>query len=200
MKLPKPKLPIGKKKPNQSPVGKDSVQAWLPVQDIADGIFFRPDGHPVGVIRVQPAAFNLLSENERARRIATLYEAIQSLPGKVQIAAVPRPIDLDQYIRDLDSRHVEADGARKRLLGSYKTYVRTIVAGAEAMEKRFYVLVLASNADLDELNQRMREFIAYLSRADLNAYVCPYSEILDMHFTFFHSAQAAFERAEGGSY
>lgn len=198
MKLPKLKLSLNKKKADEQPAhGHESVQSWLPVQDIDDGMFYRPDGKAVGVIRVQPAAFTLLSDRERERRVTTLFEAIQSLPGRAQIVAVPRPIDLDQYLRDLDSRHQEADGARKRLLHGYKSYVRTIVAHAEAMEKRFFVLIPNTTDQADELFQKMREFVANLERADLYSHICESREILDLQFTFFNAAQAAFERAEG---
>lgn len=192
MKLKLPRL----RKVSVKQQSQDSVQTWLPIKDIAEGIMYRQDGLPVAVVRVQPAPFSLLSDRERERRITTLFEAIQSLPGQIQIAAVPRPIDLDQYIRDLDQRHELADGPRKRLLRGYRGYVRNLVAGAEAMEKRFFVLIVGESNAEEELLQRSREFVSNLSRAELTAHVCDFREILDLQFTFFHAAQAAFERAD----
>lgn len=194
MKLKLPKL-SKKRNATKSPQDLDSVQAWLPIKDIADGIMYRQDGLPIAVVRVQPAPFNLLSDRERERRITSLFEAIQSLPGQIQIAAVPRPIDLDFYIRDLDQRHQDADGPRKRLLRGYRGYVRDLVAGAEAMEKRFFVLVVGEVGAEAELLQRSNEFVSNLGRAELTAHICDFREVLDLQFTFFHSAQAAFERA-----
>lgn len=178
-----------------------AVQAWLPVQDVDRGLIVRTDGALVAVVRVEPAPFSLLSDRERERRIGALHGAIQSLPGAVQIAIVPRSIDLDQYLRDLESRLREADGPRRALLRGYLTYVRSLVGSGEALERRFYVLVAMASADAkrrgarDELVQRTTEFVAALGRAELTAHRCDDREVIDLLFSFLHPVQAAFERA-----
>lgn len=178
-------------------VSKDSiVQNWLPVKDIKEGLIYHSDDKPVAVVRVEPSAFSLLSGREKERRISALFEAIQAVPGDMQIAAVPRPIDLDVYIQSLEERLRETEGRRKAILRGYTNYVRKITAGAEAMEKRFFLLLPGTKGNEDELIHNTKEFVGELGRAELNAHICSYQEILDMLFSFFHMAQAAFERAE----
>lgn len=178
-----------------------SVQSWLPVQDVDRGVMVRSDGALVAVVRVEPSPFGLLSDRERERRISALHEAIQALPGAVQIAVVPRPIDLDAYLRDLEGCLREADGARRGLLRGYLAYVRSLVGSGEALERRFYVLIPVAGADAqrrgarDELLQRATEFVAALGRAELQAHLCDDREIIDLLFVWLHPAQAAFERA-----
>lgn len=176
---------------------QNTVQRWLPVQDVSAGILRRSDDRLVAVIRVEPAAFTLLSQAERARRIAALHEAIQALPGAVQICAVPRPIDLDAYITDLEAKLVEVDGSRKTILRGYVHYVRSLAASAGAMERRFYLLIPGGKGkgSREELLQRAGELVAALGRAELQAHLCSDQEVLDLLFCFFHPAQAAFERA-----
>ena len=177
-----------------------AVQGWLPVQDVDRGLIVRTDGVLVAVVRVEPAPFALLSDRERERRIGALHEAIQALPGAVQIVVVPRPIDLDQYLRDLESRLRETDGPRRALLRGYLTYVRSLVGSGEALERRFFVLVPMSPADSkrrgarDELIQRTTEFVGALGRAELTAHLCDDREVIDLLFSFLHPAQSAFER------
>lgn len=176
----------------------NTVQRWLPVQDVSGGFLVRAGGHLVAVIRVEPAAFSLLSQAERARRITALHEAIQALPGAVQVCAVPRPIDLDAYITGLEAKLVEADGSRRGVLRGYVHYVRRLAANAEALERRFYVLIPGEGKDRgsrEELQQRAHELVAALGRAELQARLCDDQEVLDLLFCFFHPAQAAFERA-----
>lgn len=174
----------------------NTVQNWLPIKDIKEGLIYHSDGKPVAVVRVEPSAFTLLSEREKERRISALFEAIQAVPGDMQIAAVPRPIDLDVYIKDLEEKLQETQGKRKTMLRGYANYVRKITAGAEAMEKRFFILIPGTKKGEDELLHKTQEFIGELGRAELDAHICSYQEILDMLFSFFHMAQAAFERAE----
>ena len=180
--------------------GAPAVQDWLPVADIDRGLIVRSDGVLVAAVRVEPAPFGLLSDRERERRIGALHEAIQALPGAVQIAVVPRPIDLDAYLRDLEGRLPEADGNRRTLLRGYLSYVRGLVGGGEALERRFYVLIPANaqggsrRGAREELTQRAVEFVAALGRAELQAHLCDDREIIDLLFTWLHPAQAAFER------
>lgn len=159
----------------------------------------RADGSFVAAVRVDPAAFALLSDRERERRIAGLHEALQALPGGAQIAVIPRPLDLDAYLASLESLLVEADGARRGLLRKYLRYVRGLVTSAGALERRFYVLVNSDTrgpVSRDELLQKARELVAALGRAELSAHLCDERELIDLLFVFAHPAQAAFERAE----
>lgn len=197
-KMFKPKQPAaaGNKRAAASGV-PPVVQNWLPVRHVFSGLLTRSDGRLAAVVRVEPAAFSLLSQAERTRRIAALHEAIQALPGPVQICAVPRPIDLDAYIADLEAQLADAEGSRKAVLRGYVQYVRRLAANAEAMERRFYVLMAGEEQQKgspEELLQRVQEFVAALGRAELQAHLCDDQEVLDLLFCFFHPAQAAFER------
>lgn len=191
------KLPGAKKSPAPAP-GQDTVQKWLPVRDVQSGLVVRQDGVPVAVVRVEPAPFSLLSDRERERRIAALFEAVQGLAGAAQVLSLARPLDLDAYIEDLEARLREADGARKAILRGYLSYVRGLAAAGSAVERRFYVLIPGEagkkKGGREELMARAREFLAALSRAELSARLCDDREILDLLFCFFNPAQAAFER------
>lgn len=181
----------------EKPTGHPVVQGWLPVQNVLSGLIQRTDGSLVGVMRVEPMAFGLLSPEEKNRRITGLHEAIQSFQGAMQICAIPRPINLDAYISELEGQLVEAEGSRKGVLRGYLQYVRALVASAQAMERRFYILMPANDymkGARGEVVQRMSEFIAALGRAELQAHICSEQEILDLLFCFFHPVQSAFER------
>ena len=175
-----------------------TVQNWLPVQHVSSGLITRSDGRQVAVLRVEPASFNLLSVTERARRITGLHEAIQALPGSVQICSIPRPIDLDLYISGLEGQLEDAEGGRKNVLRGYIQYVRRLATNAEAMERRFYVLMAGEEkkkGSEEKLLQKAQEFAAVLGRAELHAQLCNDQEVLDLLFYFFHPAQASLERS-----
>ncbi len=176
-----------------------SVQDWLPVRDVDRGLMVRDGGALVAVVRVEPAAFGLLSEGERDRRIGALHEAVQALPGAAQILVVPRPIDLDAYLGSLEATLAEAEGMRRSALRGYLGYVRAVVGGGEAQEHRYYVLLPAEGvrrSAREELVARAAEFVAALTRADLRAHLCDDAEILDLLYGWLHPAHAARERVE----
>ena len=175
-----------------------TLQGWLPVQDVADGVMVRADGSLVAAVRVTPAPFALLSAGERDRRITAMREALQGLTGAAQIVCVPRPVDLDGYLAHLGGLLAGATGTRRALLTGYLRYVQGLAAGGEAVERRFYVLLPGEGqapGAAGDLLQRAAEFAAALSRAELDAHVGDQSELLDLLFSFLHPLQAAFERA-----
>lgn len=196
----KKKLPdiplLSQKKNKKNPNGREnqSVQKWLPIEDINAGLMQIKSGQVAAVIKVDPAPFTLLSELEKDRRIKSLYEAFQSLSSGAQIFCMPRPIDLDQYLTGLEDLLKETDPGRRPILRGYLNYVRGIVSGAEATERRFYILIPEEKQRADELQKKVREFITMLTKAELKAEQCSEAEILDLLFCFFNPAQAAFER------
>jgi len=196
-----PDIPLLSRKQKKKRKGKDpvehtrqTVQKWLRVEDISDGLMQLKGGQAAAVIKVEPAPFTLLSEQEKDRRIKSLYEAFQSLSSRAEIFCMPRPIDLDQYLLSLEDLIKETDPGRRPILRGYLNYVRGIVSNAEATERRFYILIPEEKTRADELMKKVREFVAMLSTAELKAEKCSESEILDMLFCFFNPSQAAFER------
>ncbi len=172
-----------------------SVQSWIPVRAIEDGVIARGDGVSVAALRVLPAAFGLLSESERERRIALVHEALQGLSGRAQLCSLPRPVDLGAYTLDLERRLAAAAGPRRGLLAGYLRYVRALTgagSGAPALEHRHYVLLAGEpGAPPDGLRLRAAEFAAALGRADLEAVPCGDAELEGLLRSFLEPLHAA---------
>ena len=190
--------------PDLSAAAKATAQAWLrgEVADVAGGLIHRGDGALVAVLEIEPANIALLSDRERAQRIRALHEALQGIRDAFQILALPRPIDLDAYIGDLDRLLAAADPGRRRLLGEYARYVRRVTGSGEAMERRFYLVLPLAGTEArrkgaaGDLLQRAAEVSAALGRADLRGRVLDDRGLIDLLHTFLHPATSAFERGE----
>lgn len=179
-----------------------AVQDWLPVRDVAGGVVVRADGGLVAAIRVKPVPFGLLSDREQERRVTALHEAIQGITGPAQIVVIPRPLDLDAYIADLDRQLGEAQGVRRNLLRGYAGYVRGLAAGGQAIERRYYLLLQAEGRQRgarEELLTRAREVARDLERAELPAQVLDDTELIEMLYTFLHPARPAERAADFGA-
>ncbi|WP_227766359.1 hypothetical protein [Zhaonella formicivorans] len=176
----------------------NTVQNWLPFRDLEDYLISTKDNRLIAVLRVMPLNINLKSDNEKGRIISAVHEAFNGLQFPIQIFAVPRPIDLDMYIRKLQELSSDAGNfKRKTLLLDYIRYVTGMVAGGEALEKRYYILLSAEKGKNSkaELLQKAHELGSGLSRAGLAVSVCDGQEIFDLMFTFHNPVQVAFEKA-----
>ncbi len=186
--------------------GAKTVQDWLPVRDLDGGLIVRADGGMGAVIRVEAAPFGLLSDRERDRRIRACHESLQGIDGAVQILAVERPVALDSYLDGLEAGLRESAGARRAVLRGYLSYVRRVVGSGDAPDRRYYVLLSATETTgrrkgllRDELAQRARDVAASLGRAELRAHVCDDAEVLDLLVAWLHPAHAARERVEAAA-
>ena len=195
MTLPRVKVP---KKTTPPDPAKATAQRWLPAADVSDGFIQRRDGALVAALRIAPVAIALLSDREKATRISAFHAAVNGLTDGFQIVSVPRPLDLDGYLRGLEDQLRTVDARRRRLLSQYLGYVRHTVAGGEALERRYYMLLTGDGrrkGARDDLLRRVNELRAALGRASLTATLCDTSELLDLIFVHLHPAQAATERA-----
>lgn len=166
-----------------------TAQAWLPYRDIAAGWIVRRDGQHVGVLAIEPVNLSLLSARETRRRVRALHEALQGIDSAWVWVALPRPIDLDAYITSLEAERHEADGARARLLREYTRYVREIVAGGQAVERRYYMLF--AGRDRLALAETVEEARAALERAGLTARRLDDAGLLDLCRSWAHPASTA---------
>lgn len=187
----------GKKKPAKQQqvdqAARKAVQDWLPWKDIAGGVITRKDGQVVAVLKVEPFNLALKSENEKKRIITAVHEALNGQREAFQVLSMGRPVDLDAYLKSLQDLAREAsNAARKKLLQEYIRYVGALVAGGEALERRYYILL--PGKEQVEVLQRAHELASNLERAGLKVNICEDHEIIDLLFVFLHPAQAAFER------
>ena len=190
--------------PDPAAVAARTAQQWMgsEVADISGGLIQRGDGALVAVLKIEAANIALLSDRERAQRIQALHEALSGVPDAFQILCLPRPIDLDSYLADLDRLLAEADTKRRHLLVQYVAYVRRVTGSGEAMERRFYLLLPVTGAEArrkgaaDDLRQRAAEVAAALSSATLEAHVLDDRGLIDLVHAFTHPATSAFERPD----
>ena len=173
-----------------------TVQEWLPVRDVSAGQVLRRDGTGIAAIEISPVNLALKSTGEQRTILASVHEAVNSLQLPAQILALPRPLDLDDYVRSLEQRLREVDPPRQRLLRAYIRYVSSLVTSGDAQERRYYILLAhpPGPGAREDLYQAAQDLAARLRQADLEAQVLDDRELLELLHVFSHPAQAAFER------
>lgn len=175
-----------------------TTQQWLPVADLHDGFLFRPDGGVVAGVAIRPPALGLKSQAEQGQLVQGLQVALDGTGCPVQILTLPRPIDLDRYLADLDVRLQDTpNGDRRRVLGDYLRWVAGLVRQGEAVERRSYVLLSRSGPDaVAEHRTTLRALLDDLSRLrGVEAAALTDADWRQLLFLAFHGQRAAFEPA-----
>ena len=181
--------------------GTNSTQAWMPVTDVYNGFIHRRDGAIIAAIRIQPVNFELLSDNEKLRKIKLLEEVMNGMDFSFQIISIARPVDLDSFIGKMDElKNRTTDRIKSRLLVGYISHAAAMATSGEAVERQFYILLdepVGKKPQQSEaqLFRRATDLATSLSSADLISHVCNDEELRDLLFVFTNPNQAAFERA-----
>lgn len=192
---------MAKKPITESKKGSLSTQNWLPIKDIKNSLVYRKDGFILSAISVEPVNLNLLSLNERKRRVNRLEEVFNGIDYSFQIFSIGKPVDLDNYIAELDFKRSNTESAiKKNILSIYKKQAVLKATSGEALDRHFYFILdqkLGKKPQMDEqvLLERSNQLASNLSGAELISHVCNDSELRTLHFIFTNPAQAAFERA-----
>lgn len=176
-----------------------TAQQWIPVADIDKGIVYRKDNTLVGFLRIQPENLELLSDNEKRRKIEPLANCINGETEGFQIFCIGRPVDLNNYLEWLQEKaKLEQDFTRKMILKGYIQQASQMASSGETTERRFYLIITkpADNKAELELLTRLKDFQVKLSQADLTTDICTEDEIMDVLSLFANPVQAAYERTE----
>lgn len=177
-----------------------TAQNWIPIADIESTIVYRKDNKLVAALRIQPENINLLSDNEKRRRVEALSEELNGEKESIQIFCVGRPVDLNSYLENLqEMAKNQTDFTRKTLLKGYIQQASQMASGGEAIERRFYMIIFKnidnSKAE-EEIMSRLRELRNKLTQAELTSEICKDDELMDVYSLFANPIQAAFEKTE----
>jgi type IV secretory pathway VirB4 component len=178
---------------------EQTAQQWIPIADIDNNVIYRKDNRLVGILRVQPENLDLLSDNEKRRKVEALAEGFNGETEGFQIFCIGRPVDLNNYLEWLqDKAKMEQDFMRKRVLKGYIEQASQLATSGETTERRFYIIIdkeVEKKAEI-ELITRLKDLQSKLLQAELTSHVCSDDEIMDVLSLFANPVQASFERPE----
>ncbi|MCM1233116.1 MAG: hypothetical protein NC489_23595 [Ruminococcus flavefaciens] len=116
-----------------------SVQAWLPVKDIIQGVVITRDKRFVKVIELMPVNFYTMSELEKGSAIADLAAYLKIAPANLQINVLTQKFDLNSYMKMLRGALEREQNERCRdMIEESMAYVPQLVE-REAITHRFFL-------------------------------------------------------------
>jgi len=126
-----------------------TTQEFLDVYDIVNNTVLLKDGTASIILQVGTMNFSLLAEQEQDAIIFTYGSLLNSLNYPIQISIQSQTKDVTKYLRLLDEQIQKASSDRKAtLIKQYRDFVGTLIKERNVLEKRFYVTIPASPAEM----------------------------------------------------
>lgn len=128
--------------------------AYLPVQEIKNGIIYTKDHHYVKIVEISPINFLLRSAREQQNIIYSFVSFLKISPVKLQFKVLTRRADINRHLETLH-REMENE-TDERCLALQKDYENLIrqIGSREAITRRFFLIFeyepLAANRNNDE--------------------------------------------------
>jgi len=131
-----------------SPI-KASTQEHLDIYTVQNDTVILKDGSASFVLQTTAINFSLLSEEEQDAIMHAYAGLINSLSFPVQILIRSQKKDISEYLDILDERikEVQSQKVREAVI-RYRRFVKSMVKEKRVLEKRFYVVIPFSTAEL----------------------------------------------------
>lgn len=124
------------------PSKKSSTQKYLPFKEIREGVITMKDGSRRVVLMVDSINFNLKSADEQTALLSSFKNFLNSLDFPLQIVVQSRILDLDGYLKNLDtlSKKQSNELLQNHTL-EYIEFIRELIGISNIMSKTFYVVI-----------------------------------------------------------
>ena len=118
-----------------------SVQKWLPIADIRDGVVITTDGRFIKILEVLPVNFYLKSAAEQQNIIFYFAAYLKIAPDNIQILAVTQKADIESYIGRMRKFFLdETSDNCKEMIEDNLSEVEYL-ADREALTRRFFIAI-----------------------------------------------------------
>jgi len=119
-----------------------STQKFLPFTEIREDTVMMRDGTLRKVLLVSSLNFALKSEDEQKAIVQGYVGFLNTIDFELQILIQSRKLNIEKYLKELQNlaRQHDNDLLRKQTL-SYRAFVEKLVAEADIMDKKFFVVV-----------------------------------------------------------
>ena len=116
-----------------------SIQAWLPIKDIVQGVVITRDKRFVKVLELLPVNFYTMSSMDKSAAIEDFSAYLKIAPSNLQINVLTQPFDLNGYLKLLKGYLEQETNERCRaMLEESIEYVPQLVK-REALTHRFFL-------------------------------------------------------------
>jgi len=140
-----------------------SVQGWLPIADVRNGVIITIDGQFVKLLEVLPVNFDLKSDIEQQNIITSFAAYLKTAPDSLQILVVTQKADIEGYINRMWALYETEENEACREMIEDNIREVEYLADREALTRRFLIALryeqhmrIRTNS-VDAIMQRLEE-------------------------------------------
>lgn len=135
-----------------------NTQQNIPIQDIQDNLIFLKDGTVSLMIEASAVNFGLLFETEQMAIINAFAGLLNSLSFPIQIVSLSRRLDVSSYLKTLDKAlYSQPNPLIAKMTIKYRQYVESLIKENDVLDKRFFVCIYVTSAELSILPQKFSD-------------------------------------------
>jgi len=141
----------------------DSIQEWVPIKNIIDGVVVTNDNRFVKIVETMPVNFHLKTPAEQQTIIYYFASYLKIAPKSLQIRVVTQRLDMEGYIKKMRDYHAAEDNERCREMIEDNIEEITYIAANEVTTHRFFIIfeydpsMKARNSTVKAIAQRLNE-------------------------------------------
>lgn len=118
------------------------TQAFVPIQEVRDGIVLLKDGGMRGILLASSLNFSLKSEDERNAILLQFQDFLNSLDFSIEIVIQSRRLDIRPYIALLEEQEKkQMNSLLKIQTREYIEFIRNFTETTNIMTKSFFIVV-----------------------------------------------------------
>ena len=119
-----------------------STQAFVPIEEVRDGIVLLKDGGMRAILLASSINFSLKSEDERAAILYQFQDFLNSLDFSIEIVVQSRRLDIRPYIALLEEQgKKQMNDLMKIQISEYIEFIRNFTESTNIMTKSFFIVV-----------------------------------------------------------
>lgn len=140
-----------------------SVQEWLPVKNIVNGVVATKDGRFIKLVETMPVNFHLKTPAEQQTIIYYFASYLKIAPKNLQIRVITQRLDLEGYIKKMQDYLDAEDNERCREMIEDNISEISYIAANEVTTHRFFIIfeydpsMKARNNTVKAITQRLSE-------------------------------------------
>lgn len=117
-----------------------SVQEWLPIKNIVNGVVITKDNRLIKIVEVMPVNFHLKTPAEQQTIIYYFASYLKIAPRSLQIRVITQRLDLEGYLRTMRDYYASEDNDRCRTMIEDNISEVSYIAANEVTTHRFFII------------------------------------------------------------
>jgi len=172
----------------------------MDIRDIRADCVFLKDGRVLGVLKITPINFGVLSEEDQDSVIYGFLEFLNSLNYPVQIVMKSVNLDLEDYLTHLKRRIVKRDD--RMAMAYYQhfaEYMRSYIKENQINDRHFYLIIPAKKQKsqeetIDYLERQCEELQSRLSMSGIVSDRMNNQQLINFYGSYFTEKFEIYER------